>query len=84
MQDSLSHKLRAIHVQSLVDQATTVRDASDSEVRTHHAEILIRQAMYERTIGRITAEQESSIFTILAFAMWAGYLQNAAPPDSAV
>jgi hypothetical protein len=67
--NALSDILRRHRVDALADEAIIVRDWPQSPERRHEAEMLIREAMYRCAIGRITHEEESRIFSILAFAM---------------
>lgn len=46
-----------------------LRDWRHGPDRTEQAEMMIRETMYRRTIGRITHAEESRVFSILAFAM---------------
>ena len=69
MADSLSERLRRRRIEAIAEEATMIRNWAESPERRHEAEMLIREAMYRCTIGGITHEEESRIFSILAFAM---------------
>jgi hypothetical protein len=69
MPPSLAHVLRQRRLEALVAEAQTVRDWPDGPERMEEAQMLIREAMYRCAIDRISQDEESRIFSILAFAM---------------
>ena len=69
MAESLSQVLRSQRLQAFLTEAETIRVWPVSPERTSAATMLIREAMYGCAIGRITHEEESRIFSVLAFAM---------------
>jgi hypothetical protein len=69
MSPSLARVLHEQRLQALVREAETVRDWPDGQDRMHEAQMLIREVMYRCAIQRISQDEESRIFSILAFAM---------------
>ena len=67
--NGLSGRLRQRRADALSSDAEVIRDWQKGTERTEQAEMMIREAMYRRTIGRITHAEESRVFSILAFAM---------------
>ncbi len=54
---------------NLITDARVVASYPESVERTHHAELLIREAMLMRTLGSIDHATQYRVFSILAFAM---------------
>ena len=61
----LRHRRQA----NLITDAKVVASYTESPERTHHAELLIREAMLMRTLGNIDRATQFRVFSILAFAM---------------
>ena len=62
----------------MIADAECIRDWQDAKERhvrerRTQAKLLIRDAMYRRTIGRISQQEASLVFSILSFAMPADY-----------
>ncbi len=66
---SLAAELAVERTASLIRQATIVRDWPDGPERAEQAKSLIRAALVEWAMGRISQETESQLYSILAFAM---------------
>ena len=76
--ETLAALLRKRQVEALLSDAEIIRSWSDEKERhvrerRTQAKLLIRDAMYRRTIGRISQEEASQVFSILSFAMPADY-----------
>lgn len=82
MSASLAKRLADHRFAALLKEAGIIRDWPECAERSEQAALLIREAMYRRTIGRITYVQESQIFGTLAFAMPSDYcVQNETVPQ---
>ena len=49
--------------------ATLVREHSDTPERTAEAQRLIREAMYEQALGRLTLAERDRVMELLSFAV---------------
>jgi hypothetical protein len=81
---NLSRRLRRVQIEAMVRQAEIIRDYLPGDERDREARQHVRSARIERTLGNITAEEESRIFTLLSFVMprdAAGIHER--PPDDA-
>jgi hypothetical protein len=67
--ENLAAVLRRHRVNALIAEAEIIRDFPDGDERTCHAETHIREAMYQKVIGNITAEEQRRIFSILHLVM---------------
>ena len=65
----LSVILRHRRVDALFADAEVIRDYPEGPERTVQAELLIREAMYQRAVRRITHEEASRVYSILSFVM---------------
>lgn len=66
---SLPAALAKERKESLLKQAKIVRDWEDGPERAEQAKSLIRQALVEWAMGKISQETEFKLYTILNFAM---------------
>jgi hypothetical protein len=63
--DDLSAILRRNEVETLLHNAHLLRDWPDRKQKAEEAQRLIRTAMYEAALGRITNDVKQEILTIL-------------------
>ncbi len=73
MTEPLSSVLSRMRMQSLLEQATFVRDSCGSECyslkeRTEEARKLIHAVLYDFALGKITREDRERVLDILQFA----------------
>lgn len=66
---SLAKTLRHRRVEAMQSDAELVRDHPDAAERMAEAQRLIREAMYQQSLGRITLAERDQIFGALSFAV---------------
>lgn len=69
MNECLASMLRRMRAESLISEAETIHAHPVGDERTTEAETLVREAMLQRTLGRLRQEEESRIFSLLNFVM---------------
>lgn len=65
----LAETLRRRRFAATESDAAFVRDHPDSPERLAEAERLVREAMYDHALGRLTAAERDRILTLLSFAV---------------
>ena len=78
---SLTSLLRAQRQSSLVADAQLIASAEEGDERISLAEMLIREALVQKSLGGIDQQTEERIYSILAFAM---PTPDFAPPSSGI
>jgi hypothetical protein len=66
---SLSQALQAQHEAALIRQAELICNWPIPRERQEQAEIHVRQALWERGLGRISNETQYRVYSILSFVM---------------
>ncbi len=67
--ESLAAILRTQRAEALISQAKLIRDYPESPERTREAERHVREALVQRALGNVTAQEEYRIFSLLSFVM---------------
>ena len=66
---NLREALRELHADALIRQAETIRDWPAGRERHEQAEIHVRFALWENTMGRISQATQSRVFSLLHIAL---------------
>lgn len=66
---TLQQALKAQHESAMIRQAEIIRDWSLQRERHEQAEIHVRQALWERGLGRISDDTLYRVYSILVFVM---------------
>lgn len=67
--ESLAETLRLRRVETLQSDAELIRDHPDAAERIQEAQRLIREAMCEQALGRMTLAERDRIMDVLSFAV---------------
>lgn len=76
---TLAQALRDEHEMTLVQQAEIIRDWPQGREREEQAMIHVRLALWEQRMGRISQATQSSVYSLLSFAMPADAAFTAEP-----
>jgi len=82
MTESLSAILRRHRVNSLVDQASLIRDFPDADQRIVEARKLIYAVLYDRALGKIDDQEKRRVLENLDFAKMPCTLESLEPLPS--
>ena len=69
MSETLTSVLRRHRAGALIAEAEVIRESADGADRTREAERHVREAMLQRVLGNLTAEEECRILSLLHFVM---------------